>query len=64
MTEDADLGVRLARLGYQTGVLASTTWEEAPPVFGVWLTQRTRWLKGWMQTYLVHTAEKNHVIQD
>ena len=57
MTEDADLGVRIARLGYQTGVLASTTWEEAPPVFRVWLTQRTRWLKGWMQTYLVHTRQ-------
>ena len=38
-------------------MLASTTWEEAPPVFRVWLTQRTRWLKGWMQTYLVHTRE-------
>jgi glycosyltransferase involved in cell wall biosynthesis len=57
VTEDADLGVRIARLGYQTGVLASTTWEEAPPVFRVWLTQRTRWLKGWMQTYLVHTRD-------
>ena len=57
VTEDADLGVRIARLGYQTGVLASTTWEEAPPVFRVWLTQRTRWLKGWMQTYLVHTRQ-------
>jgi cellulose synthase/poly-beta-1,6-N-acetylglucosamine synthase-like glycosyltransferase len=55
VTEDADLGVRLARLGYRTAVLASTTWEEAPASFGVWLKQRTRWLKGWMQTYLVHT---------
>lgn len=49
VTEDADLGIRIARAGYHTGVLASTTWEEAPPVFGVWLKQRTRWLKGWMQ---------------
>src|SRR5581483_11974177 len=55
VTEDADLGIRIARRGYHTGVLASTTWEEAPPAFGVWLRQRTRWLKGWMQTYLVHT---------
>jgi len=55
VTEDADLGVRLARQGYRTAVLASTTWEEAPPFFTVWLKQRTRWLKGWMQTYLVHT---------
>jgi cellulose synthase/poly-beta-1,6-N-acetylglucosamine synthase-like glycosyltransferase len=57
VTEDADLGIRIARQGYHTGVLASTTWEEAPPAFGVWLKQRTRWLKGWMQTYLVHTRE-------
>jgi len=54
VTEDADLGIRLARAGWQVGVLPSTTWEEAPPTFRVWLGQRTRWLKGWMQTYLVH----------
>lgn len=54
VTEDADLGIRLARLGYVTQVLSSTTWEEAPRHFGQWLRQRTRWLKGWMQTYLVH----------
>jgi len=54
VTEDADLGIRLARAGWRVGVLPSTTWEEAPPTFPVWLGQRTRWLKGWMQTYLVH----------
>ena len=54
VTEDADLGVRLARLHKRVGVLASTTWEEAPANARVWLDQRTRWLKGWMQTYLVH----------
>lgn len=64
VTEDADLGMRIARLGYQTGVLASTTWEEAPPVFRVWLTQRTRWLKGWMQTYLVHTRGLRRLNRD
>ena len=55
VTEDADLGIRLHRLGWQTGVIASTTYEEAPQRWSVWLPQRTRWLKGWMQTYLVHT---------
>ncbi len=55
VTEDADLGVRLARQGFTTEVLASTTWEEAPVSFGQWLPQRTRWLKGWYQTYFVHT---------
>ena len=49
VTEDADLGIRLARQGYRTGVLGSTTWEEAPPVFAIWIRQRTRWLKGWMR---------------
>jgi len=54
VTEDADLGIRLARNGWHVGVLSSTTWEEAPPTFRIWKGQRTRWLKGWMQTYLVH----------
>lgn len=57
VTEDADLGIRLARLGWHVGVLDSTTWEEAPPRWPVWLKQRTRWLKGWMQTWLVHMRE-------
>jgi cellulose synthase/poly-beta-1,6-N-acetylglucosamine synthase-like glycosyltransferase len=55
VTEDADLGIRLSRLALQTRALDSTTWEEAPPGLGGWLKQRTRWLKGWMQTYIVHT---------
>ena len=54
VTEDADLGMRLARFGYRTAVIASTTYEEAPARFGPWLRQRTRWFKGWMQTWLVH----------
>jgi cellulose synthase/poly-beta-1,6-N-acetylglucosamine synthase-like glycosyltransferase len=54
VTEDADLGMRLARLGYFTGVISSTTYEEAPARFHPWLKQRTRWFKGWMQTWSVH----------
>jgi cellulose synthase/poly-beta-1,6-N-acetylglucosamine synthase-like glycosyltransferase len=54
VTEDADLGMRLARAGYRCRVLDSTTYEEAPVLFGSWLRQRTRWLKGFMQTWLVH----------
>lgn len=54
VTEDADLGVRLAASGWQTAVIASTTDEEAPRRFGAWMRQRTRWYKGWMQTLLVH----------
>jgi cellulose synthase/poly-beta-1,6-N-acetylglucosamine synthase-like glycosyltransferase len=54
VTEDADLGMRLARLGFHTAVIDSTTYEEAPSRFLPWLKQRTRWFKGWMQTWLVH----------
>ena len=54
VTEDADLGMRLARMRYRIGVLASSTQEEAPVRLGTWMHQRTRWLKGWMQTFIVH----------
>jgi cellulose synthase/poly-beta-1,6-N-acetylglucosamine synthase-like glycosyltransferase len=54
VTEDADLGLRLARLGFRTGVAQSLTYEEANTRLGNWLSQRARWLKGFMQTWLVH----------
>lgn len=54
VTEDADLGIRFARLGYDTQIISSITYEEAASQFGPWLRQRSRWLKGWMQTYFVH----------
>ena len=57
VTEDADLGLRLARAGYRTDVLDRPTIEAAPETFGVWLPQRTRWLKGWMQTWLVQMRD-------
>ena len=55
VTEDADLGIRLHRLGYRTAVLNSTTYEEATSDFVNWIKQRSRWYKGYMQTWLVHT---------
>jgi cellulose synthase/poly-beta-1,6-N-acetylglucosamine synthase-like glycosyltransferase len=64
VTEDADLGIRLARLGLKVEVLPSTTWEEAPRTFTVWRGQRTRWLKGWMQTYLVHMREPLRLLRE
>ncbi|GBE44049.1 beta-monoglucosyldiacylglycerol synthase [bacterium BMS3Bbin10] len=54
VTEDADLGMRLYRHGYICRMLDCETSEEAPCSFKPWLYQRTRWLKGWMQTYFVH----------
>jgi cellulose synthase/poly-beta-1,6-N-acetylglucosamine synthase-like glycosyltransferase len=41
--------MRLARFGYRSGVIDSTTYEEAPTRIGAWLGQRTRWFKGWMR---------------
>lgn len=64
VTEDADLGIRMARTGWEVRILASTTWEEAPASLNIWLKQRTRWLKGWMQTYLVHMREPLRLGQD
>lgn len=55
VTEDADLGLRLARLGWQVGTLPSATFEEAPSSLRAWFGQRRRWLKGWLQTALVLT---------
>ncbi|WP_298355448.1 glycosyltransferase family 2 protein [Rhodoblastus sp.] len=53
VTEDADLGLRFARLGYDVGMLASMTFEDAPTEIDAWLGQRARWMKGWMQTLAV-----------
>lgn len=54
VTEDADLGLRLHRLGYRVGLVSSTTYEEAPWQLGNWMRQRSRWMKGYVQTLLVH----------
>jgi len=57
VTEDADLGIRIAQLGNRVSMLDSTTFEEAPTTFRAWHRQRARWLKGYMQTWLVHTRD-------
>lgn len=54
VTEDCDLGIRLYEHGYQTAVLESTTWEEANSQVWNWIRQRSRWVKGFLQTHLVH----------
>jgi cellulose synthase/poly-beta-1,6-N-acetylglucosamine synthase-like glycosyltransferase len=55
VTEDADLGIRLARLGYRVGDLRSATWEEAPRTVRAWMRQRRRWMKGFIQTCVTHS---------
>ena len=57
VTEDADLGMRLSRLGYELKTISRPTYEEAPISIPVWLKQRTRWFKGWLQTWLVHMRQ-------
>lgn len=63
VTEDADIGIRLARLGYRVRTLDSTTFEEATNALGNWLRQRTRWMKGYMQTWLVHMRDPRRLLR-
>ncbi|WP_370332516.1 glycosyltransferase [Mycolicibacterium hippocampi] len=54
VTEDADLGLRIAARGYRTAVIDSHTLEEANSDPINWIRQRSRWYKGYLQTWLVH----------
>lgn len=64
VTEDADLGTRLSRLRYRSATLASQTREEAPISLSAWMAQRTRWMKGWMQTFIVHNRSPRRFLED
>ena len=55
VTEDADLGFRLWRAGFRIATISRPTLEDAPSDASVWLRQRTRWIKGWIQTWIVNT---------
>lgn len=63
VTEDADLGIRTYAKGYKVGVLDSTTFEEANKAAGNWIRQRSRWIKGYMQTWLVHMRHPVELIR-
>ena len=54
VTEDADLGMRLMKKGFRTALINSTTMEEANSDTMNWIKQRSRWIKGYIQTYFVH----------
>ena len=64
VTEDADLGIRLARKGMRIETLASDTLEEAPHEWRNWFRQRVRWQKGWMQTLIVHLRRPRRVLKE
>lgn len=63
VTEDCDLGIRLFAKGYKTAIIDSTTYEEANSKVSNWLRQRSRWIKGYMQTYLVHIRRPIQLIK-
>ncbi len=54
VTEDCDLGMRIARLGKKTQIINSLTWEEANSQLVNWINQRSRWIKGYFQTHITH----------
>lgn len=71
VTEDCDLGIRLVKQGYRTAIMDSDTMEEANSHFFNWFGQRTRWIKGYIQTYFVHmrnpgdflrSAKRSHLL--
>ncbi len=64
VTEDCDLGVRLARAGYETRMAETTTWEEACSNLRFWIRQRTRWQKGYIQTWLVHMRRPFRLLRE
>ena len=64
VTEDADLGVRLARYGYRTQILDSITLEEANSDVINWIRQRSRWYKGYLQTQIVHMRNPRRLVDE
>lgn len=64
VTEDCDLGIRLSKQGYKTAIIDSTTMEEANSDFFNWINQRSRWIKGYIQTYLVHMRKPSELFKN
>ncbi len=64
VTEDADLGIRASALGYRVGIINSTTLEEANTQIPNFIRQRSRWIKGYMQTSLVHARQPRKLIRE
>lgn len=64
VTEDADLGIRIARFGYLCSTINDETKEEAPFTLKSWIKQRSRWIKGYIQTYFVHMKQPIKLYKD
>lgn len=63
VTEDCDLGTRIFASGYLTKIFDTTTWEEANSKLSNWIKQRSRWVKGYIQTYMVHMRHPFNLIR-
>ncbi len=63
VTEDADMGFRLARFGYRATVITVGTLEEATTTRAAWTRQRSRWIKGFMQTWAVHMRAPGDLVR-
>jgi cellulose synthase/poly-beta-1,6-N-acetylglucosamine synthase-like glycosyltransferase len=64
VTEDADIGVRLGRRNLTCATHVCATYEEAPETLVGWFGQRRRWMKGWMQTFIVHNRHPIQLLID
>jgi cellulose synthase/poly-beta-1,6-N-acetylglucosamine synthase-like glycosyltransferase len=64
VTEDCDLGIRIARRGWRTEIVQTTTYEEANCHARPWVKQRSRWIKGFMMTWLTHMRAPRRLWQD
>ena len=64
VTEDCDLGIRLFKKGYRTAIIDSETLEEANSHLFNWFNQRSRWIKGYIQTYFVHMRKPKELMTD
>ena len=64
VTEDADLGLRLSRAGLRCALLDSKTFEEATKTPRTWITQRSRWQKGYIMTYWCHNRSPKRLLAD
>ncbi len=64
VTEDCDLGARIFKRGFRTAIIDSVTLEEANSDVKNWIRQRSRWIKGYMQTYLVHMRHPVNFVRE
>ncbi len=64
VTEDADLGIRMYKHDYKTAIVDSTTFEEANSQLWNWIRQRTRWIKGYMQTWFVNMRHPFQLLRE